>query len=92
MGSEYPNIKLNNKLVEIDEEEQESLTDNINSNDEKDNGTPLESTNSAEKVIHVLLKSLLSDDDTQELVQGKRHFTIFLNPCFCLFAKKNGVV
>jgi len=68
MGSEYPNIKLNNKLVEIDEEEQESLRDSINKR-ANENDIELESANIKEEIIHILLKSLLSDDDTQDLVQ-----------------------
>ena len=73
MGSEYPNIKLNNKLVEIDEEEQESLRGSINKRANV-NDIELESGNTKEAVIHILLKSLLSEDDTQDLVQGKRKF------------------
>ena len=80
MGSEYPNIKLNNKLVEIDEEEQESLRGSINKRANV-NDIELESANTKEAVIHILLKSLLSEDDTQDLVQGK----IFYKLNFLIF-------
>ena len=85
MASEYPTIQINNKLVEIDEEEQESLSTNSSNNDNdsdvKNNiDDDFTTTVTAdidiknEKNIHIFLKSSLSDEDTQDLAQGRHLF------------------
>lgn len=71
MGSvEYPNIQINNVLVEVEEEEPESLDNEI------------EETKNTNKTVHILLKSHLSDEDTQDLTQGMQsdcHISIILS-------------
>lgn len=65
MGSvEYPNIQINNVLVEVEEEEPESLDNEI------------EETKNTNKTVHILLKSHLSDEDTQDLTQDLTEVTI----------------
>ncbi|XP_066920885.1 uncharacterized protein [Clytia hemisphaerica] len=54
MGTEMPEIQINEVLLEVDEEEPELIEIMV-------------STTSNDEIIHVLLKSFLSDKDTKDL-------------------------